>query len=57
MSALSLMAIDTDEVSGMKGKKGIKRVFMKGNDCIMPGIDTKVQSNWNSMNFTEKSTN
>lgn len=51
------MATDTDEVSGMKEKKCMKGVLMKGNDYIMPGTDTKIQSNWNSMNFTEKSRN
>lgn len=51
-----LMVTDTDQVSGTAFNTGLS-FHMKGNNQVVPRTATKIQSNWNSMNSTEKSRN
>lgn len=57
MSVWPLMVTDTDQVSGTAFITSLTSFLMKGNNHIVPRTATKIQSNWNSMNSTEKSRN
>lgn len=51
-----MMATEADLVAGTEFIASLS-FLMKGNNYVVPGTASKIQSNWNSMNSTGKSRN